>query len=344
MGEAAALPAADPLPVPEYPRLRHCTMLDMGAGTPLRLIVGEEYFDLSEEEGARDDFLRLKSLLDGRHSLDEIAARTGLPMADVRGVVAALGACGLLRQEARLALVPAAELLPRLKATLAMWRRQIGYHKLFEGLVEGRLRREVLQGLFIETYHVVRLAAQHIATAVAAAEDPRLRDMLSAYLADELGHEGMLLETCVNLGCRRAHVTAAHPTVGTLSLVNMLCDLGRRDTLAYIAGTTLFEALPGDELEGEAGVAALAAGYGVPRAAFGPALRHLQMDAGAGHSSLLDQALDGADALPAERVHNIVNMLHDLKHAYDLHHDQILHYYGDISNYIPRPRVDYFSL
>jgi pyrroloquinoline quinone (PQQ) biosynthesis protein C len=264
--------------------------------------------------------------------------------ADVDAAVAALGACGLLRRETPLATVPAAELRPKLKATLAMWRRQIGYHKLFEGLVQGRVRVEVLQGLFIETYHVVRLAAQHIATAVAAAEDPRLRAMLSAYLADELGHEGMLLETCVNLGCRRGDVVAAHPTVGTLSLINMLCDLGRRDTLAYVAGTTLFEALPEDEREGEESVAELVRHYGVPAAAFGPALRHLQMDARAGHASLLDHALDGAADLPAERVHGIVNMLHDLKHAYDLHHDQILHYYGDISNYIPRPKVDYFSL
>jgi hypothetical protein len=328
----------------DYPRLRHCTMLDSGPGAPLRLIVGEDHFDLAEEAGARADFLRLKSLLDGRHSLAEIAARTGLPPASVEQVVRTLRGCGLMRRETPLETIAARDLQPRLKATLSMWRRQIGFHRLFEKLAQGSARLEVLQGLFIETYHVVRLASQHIAVALAHAEEPLHRDILAAYLADELGHGPMLLQTCVNLGCRRADVAAAHPTVGTLSLLNMLCEIGRRDTLAYLAGTTLFEALPDDAAEGEASVAVLAERYRLPVDAFEPALRHLRLDSGSGHSSLLDRALAGADALPAARVHAIVNMLHDLKHAYDQHHDQILLYYEDISNYIPRPRVDYFSL
>ena len=55
-------------------------------------------------------------------------------------------------------------------------------------------------------------------------------------------------------------------------------------------------------------------------------------------------ALAGQEFIDAREAHHAVNCMHDLKHAYDQLHDQVLQYYSDISNYIPRLRVDYFSL
>jgi hypothetical protein len=36
--------------------------------------------------------------------------------------------------------------------------------------------------------------------------------------------------------------------------------------------------------------------------------------------------------------------MHDLKHSFDQYNDNIIVYYSDVSNYIPRLKVDYFSL
>jgi len=319
-------------------------MLDSGPERPLRLIVGESHFDLSEREGERDTFLRLKSLFDGRHSAARIADLVGIPVGDVLATVEQFEALGLLRRETPTPSVPVADLRARLRATLTMWRNQIGFHPLFQDLAAGRADRRALLGLFIETYHVVRFAGRHIGVAISHADTYESQMALCRYLADEYDHAAFMKQTCVNLGCDGGEVERSHPIIGTLSLVQMLCEIGRTDTLAYFAALALFEALPQDAEAGEASIAQIAAAYAIDPAAFEPALDHLRGDLAAGHNSLLDAALDRCADLPADRVHRIVNMLHDLKHTYDQLHDGILKYYSDISNYVPRLKVDYFSL
>jgi pyrroloquinoline quinone (PQQ) biosynthesis protein C len=319
-------------------------MIDSGTDVPLRVVVGENQYDLSEIAGDRNRFLRVKCLLDGRHTIEEIAATTGESPSDIVDLVTQFAEFGLFRNEAHTAVVPIEKFRPQLIATLRMWKRQIGFHKLFQSLASGVARKEVLFGLFIETFQTLRLAPQHMACAIAAAESHRLRNELSEYLADEYAHAPLLLQTCVNLGCKKEEVEQAHPIVATLSLIHMLCEIGRTDTLAYMAALALIEAQPEDGIEGEQSVATIAEAYGVDVLAFAPALKHMKADIAAGHASLLDTALADVKVIESERLHRIVNMLHDLKHAYDQLHDGILQYYSDISNYIPRLRVDYFSL
>ena len=64
----------------------------------------------------------------------------------------------------------------------------------------------------------------------------------------------------------------------------------------------------------------------------------------ANHTGLLEEALEGRDVVPAAQAHRAVNNLHDLKHSFDQYNDNIILYYSDVSNYIPRLKVDYFSL
>jgi pyrroloquinoline quinone (PQQ) biosynthesis protein C len=328
----------------DQPRLRHCTMLDGGPDEALRLIVGDNHYELRETSGDRIRFLKVKSLLDGRHTLDEIAATTGEDRRDIEDLVEKFDQLGLFRNEASEPLVSVDKVAPRLKSTLRMWKRQIGFHRLFQSLISGSARKEVLLGLFIETFQILRLGPQHMACAIAAAESHRLRNHLSEYLAAEYEHSSLLLQTCVNLGCRREQIEQAHPIVGTSSLVHMLSEIGRADTLAYMASLSLIEAQPEDAIEAERSMTAVAEAYRIDIAAFAPALSHMKADVAANHASLLDIALADIVAIESERLHRIVNMLHDLKHAYDQLHDGIMQYYSDISNYIPRLRVDYFSL
>lgn len=72
-------------------------------------------------------------------------------------------------------------------------------------------------------------------------------------------------------------------------------------------------------------------------------IKHMMIDVAAGHKGLLEEALEGRESVDAEQAHRAVNYLHDLKHSFDQQHDEILKYYGDF-NYIPRLKVDYFSL
>jgi pyrroloquinoline quinone (PQQ) biosynthesis protein C len=326
------------------PRLRHCTMLDSGPTIPLRLIVGTTQYDLSELEGNRNTFLKMKSLLDGRHTLKDISTILSMDILVVEDAVAQLKNTGLLRREAETSLIDTTEFMSRVSETLIMWRRQIGFHRIFQQLARGEARVEVLQGLFIETYHVVNMAAKHISVAISHADNDFFRGLLSRYLAEEYNHSELILSTCDSLGVSKIFIRESQPTIGTLSLVNMLSELGRSDTIAYLAATSLFEAVPADAHEGRASIAAICEAYGLEEKVFSGAMAHLSSDVDANHSSLLAEALRETVHVPVDRVHHIINLLHDLKHAFDQHHDGIIQYYSDISNYIPRLRVDYFSL
>jgi pyrroloquinoline quinone (PQQ) biosynthesis protein C len=325
------------------PRLRHCTMLDDGV-SPLRLIVGDEFFDLSEETGTRRTFFEVKRRLDGRHTIREIAEAAGVDESDVEALVELFSRNGLLRPDGDETIIDTARFVDRIEKTAAMWRRQIGYHPLFQGLSRGELRLEVLQGLVIETYHVVRHSSRHIATAIAHAQDEWHRTLLADYLADEKSHESLLLETAARLGLERSAVEQAHPVIGTISLLQMLCEIGRSDTLAYFAATRLFEAAPAEMQYATYSIRQIADAYGLGEAVFEPMMTHARLDVASGHVNLLAKALEGRDGMPVGSAHAIVNHLHDLKHTYDQHHDQIVLYYSDPSNYIPRLRVDYLSL
>jgi hypothetical protein len=139
-------------------------------------------------------------------------------------------------------------------------------------------------------------------------------------------------------------VIDAHPIIGTMSLVNMLCDIARRDTLAYLCCTVLFEARGEDMGDAADELRAIAEGYGYPANAVDPLIAHMGIDVEAGHVGLLAEALESRTSIPADQAHRAVNALHDLKHSFDQFHDQVVQYYSDIANYLPRLRVDYFSL
>lgn len=319
-------------------------MLDAGGVTPLRLVVGEDEFDLSEISGDRMSFLRVKSLFDGRHTVSEIAELTGETTQAIQEIVDQFSAFGLLRHEASTATVPINTILPRLRMTTRMWRRQIGFHRIFQELSSGLARREVLDGLFIETFHVVRAASYHIGTAISACPNEHWRILLSKYLADEYDHAPLLLNTCQRLGYSGAEVENAQPVIGTTSLIGMLADIGRRDTLAYFAALGLLESNVKDMSEGVRAIETISENYKIEISVFDPVLRHFRDDISAGHASIFAEAVSCIEYIDRDRLHSIVNIMHDLKHAYDQFHEGVYLYYSDISNYIPRLKVDYFSL
>jgi pyrroloquinoline quinone (PQQ) biosynthesis protein C len=319
-------------------------MLDRDRDAPLTIVVGREYFELSEEYGTREQFLTLKRYFDGRYSVDEMSALTGVPVTDIRQIVESFDSLGLLRNRESSEFIDKESFLAQIEATCQMWSRQIGYHRLFSLLRSGEVRREVFVGLLLETYHYVRSAPRHISIAMTHCTQPEWEELLFKYLKEEGDHSGLIVQTLANLGVSPEMTISAHPIIGTMSLINNLCETARRSTLAYLTCTALFEGRDEDFNEAKTDLEAIGANYGCSAESLAPLIKHLWIDLQAGHKSLLAEALKTREMLTAAEVHFAVNCLHDLKHSFDQFHDQILQYYTDISNYIPRLTVDYFSL
>lgn len=331
---------------PTYkPQLRHCTFFAPDTGGPMLMIVGDQHFEIEQHGSDLESFLNLKRYFDGRHTIADMARITGVAEDDARAIVASFEEQGLLRDaDATIGNIPADVFVKQIGVSTGMWSEQIGYHRLWSGLENQDFRREVLLGLVIETYHYINSASRHIGTAIAHCSDPDWQHLLSAYLADEYDHARLARESLVRMGLPEEQVLGAHPLIGTWSLVNNLCEIARNDTLGYLACTKLFEARGAESLEGGQTLRRLAAAYGYPEDCLDPLVSHVEADVVADHTGLLEQALAGRDAIEVARAHTAVNNLHDLKHSYDQYSDNIIYYYSDVSNYIPRLKVDYFSL
>lgn len=327
------------------PQLRHCTFFVPNGSSETLMIVGDQHFELEQHGADLKTFLNFKRYLDGRHTVEEIAQITGISVDDTLGIVNSFAEQDLLREErAELDVIPTDVFLKQIDKSTGMWSEQIGYHRLWSGLENQDFRREVFLGLILETYHYINAASRHISVAIAHCTDPAWRHLLSEYLSEEYNHAWMARESLVRMGVPDEQVRNAHPLIGTWSLVNNLCEIARGDTLGYLACTKLFEARGAESLEGGEALRRLAVAYGYREDCLDPLVSHVEEDVNAGHTSLLADALQGRDAIPTTQAHRAVNNLHDLKHSFDQYNDSIILYYSDISNYIPRLKVDYFSL
>jgi pyrroloquinoline quinone (PQQ) biosynthesis protein C len=309
------------------------------------MIVGDQHFEIEQRGADRATFLNFKRYLDGRHTIAEISEITGVSVDDTVGIVGSFADQGLLRHEdSDLDKIPTADFLKQIDKSTAMWTEQIGYHGLWSGLENENYRKEVFLGLILETYHYINSASRHISTAIAHCTDQQWRKVLSKYLADEHDHAWMARDSLVNMGLSKAEVENAHPLIGTWSWTNNLCEIAREDTLGYLACTKLFEARGTETLEGANTLQRLAVAYGYPEGCLAPLVSHVAEDVEAEHTGLLEGALADREFVPAWQAHRAVNNLHDLKHSFDQYNDGIILYYSDVSNYIPRLKVDYFSL
>lgn len=325
------------------PRLRHCTLIDDPNGVETTLVVGTDYFTMTRD-GDRAKFLQLKSMLDGRHAIATISEKTGLDLRSVLGVVEALQEAGLFQERHESPTVAVDDFKTRVEASSLMWRRQIGLHPMFSGLAAGQYRREVFIGLLFETYHYVFLLPRMLKEL--ADEHMRAgpyRDCVMEYAREEMDHYLDYRTSLLEIDRLAAHIDDAHPTVGTLSLIRNFESIGRRDELSLICCLQLIEARPSEMDGAESDLLGIAARYDMTPL-MAPFLQHMRADITLGHSNLLSRALADIDHLSSDAVHRAVNDMHDLKHCYDVFHDSIISYYADISNYIPRPRVDYFAL
>ncbi|MBS2962394.1 iron-containing redox enzyme family protein [Actinocrinis puniceicyclus] len=326
------------------PRLRHCTFFVPNSGAVL-MIVGDQHFELEQQGADLKTFLNLKRYLDGRHTIAEISKITGVSVEDTVGIANAFAQQDLLRKEDEsLEQIPTETFLKQIDKSTGMWTEQIGYHRLWSGLEKQDYRKEVFLGLVMETYHYIKSASRHVSTAISHCTDPAWQRLLSQYLAEEYDHAWMARECLVRMGMPAEQVDNAHPVIGTWSWINNLCQIAREDTLGYLACTKLFEARGMDTLEGAHTLQSLATAYGYPDGCMDPLVSHVEEDVRAEHTGLLEEALSDRTSVPAWQAHRAVNNLHDLKHSYDQYNDGIILYYSDVSNYIPRLKVDYFSL
>jgi pyrroloquinoline quinone (PQQ) biosynthesis protein C len=338
--------AASPQRIPEVitPRLRHCTFFDRGLDNTLIVATGHRHLEITGKRLTSEQFACVCRYLDGQHTIAEVSAATGLPVAEISALVSLLQRLGATEDPQSDDLIPVKDFVNLAERTCATWVRQLNHHPLFTGLQEFSFRKEVFLGLIIETYHYVNSASRHIATAISHNQDSYLNELLGEYFVDEYRHATLILETLERLGLQRRLIKRSYPIGGTISLIQSLCEIARSSTIAYLL-CTLFVEARAEELEpASASLRHICEVYGWPADALDALISHALGDVEAGHVSLLTTALDGVDVIPRGEADMAVNYLHDLKHAFAQQYDQVIKYYTNVSNHIPRLPVSLRSL
>lgn len=325
-------------------RLRHCTFVDHGVDDAAVMIAGRKHFEVKGVHLTLEQFMVISRYLDGEHALHDIAEATQLSGSDVALIVNSLTELGMMEQSEKSSSLSVREFMQGIDGVSEAWGRQLSAHRLFQGLRDRSFRQEVFLGLMIETYHYVRSAPRHIATAIAYCSDRRFEELLSGYFVDEYAHADLMVRTLEKLGVPRPLIKQSRPTSGTLSLINMLAEIARKDTLGYLACTTLTEVREKDYQSAISSTREMSEEYGYSAEALDDFITHSTEDVGAGHSKLLSVALDGHASISAEQADLAIECLHDLKHSFDDYYDHVIKYYSNIANHIPRRPVNFLSI
>lgn len=326
----------------ERPRLKHCTfVIDQDR---LLATTSDGVFTVDVLDGAVDDFLKLKANLNGLHTIEEIAKITRLQQDNVTEAVSALGASGLLREKSSTEEFISREVFVRkLSRSVRMWKNLTGMHPLFQRMLYGEATRELFAGLVIETYHYVRGTTHHAATALAHCYDEKLRPLILSHLSEESEHELLILSALSRMGLDRQAIIESEPLIGTTSLLNYRKEIGRKSSLAYLATTLFTEEEAGQELMSVDELVRMAKIAGFSKDVVEPIAEHILGDAASNHSTVFFDAIRSSQ-ISQQFACEMVEALHNLRHAFEQYYDGILSYYGTNGHSIPRAKTDWFSL
>ena len=326
-----------------YPKFRH-NLWTTFSDEPDTTYVTVSHSKFSVPTSEAQIFLQMRSHCTGYNSLEQIAAKSSLQVEKVKSVLDSLNEAEVLRPGyRRFSELSEGERRELLFSACRIWSEQMAETSLLVDIQTGTVSSRVVLGWLLETYHYIKAfpAAVQLAADHATGE---LRDVLLEYAAQERGHEIYVLRTLEALGLRREEIEHSIPLVSTRLVDLLMRELFQKLPMAALLVAAIVEAdgLTDEEL-GEFREA-LERHYGFAQSALLPLQEHMKVDDRLGHSSLARRHEPLIVVPDEDTLHDLVNKLHDLKHAFDVQKLEIKEYYSRTGNYFPRQFVDFFAI
>ncbi len=210
-------------------------------------------------------------------------------------------------------------------------------------MFNGEVSKQVAIGWLLETYHYIKAFPRALDVAVAHA-DGELKELLQEYTEHERGHEIFVENTLIKLGISREEVRHSIPLV-TTKLINMqMRELFAINPCSALLVAAVVEAgeLEEDELTNLQ--SDFTRHFNFSDTCLEPLFTHTRIDEEFGHSQLAENNPHLLHFSSLNELNNVVNGLHDLKHAFDAQKLEIKEYYSRPGNYFPRQYVDFFAI
>lgn len=326
-----------------FPKMRHnlwTTFADDPDKTYLTVSHGK--FEVPSSEARA--FMAMRGHCTGHHDRVTVIARSGLDPQQGEAILQSLEDADIVRPAYRSfsSLEPDAY-----RATLMdacrIWSQQMAETNIAVDIMAGSESREIVIGWMLETYHYIKAFPEAVQVAADHA-DGRLREILADYARQERGHEGFVLQTLEKMGLTRKEVETSIPLVSTRLIDLLMRELFTKTPVAALILAAIVEASELEEEQIDEFQSAVARHYGFTTDALCPFFDHSRIDEQLGHARLAQDNPDAIVITSETELHELVNQLHDIKHAFDLQKMEIRDYYRHPGNYIPRQFVDYFAV
>jgi pyrroloquinoline quinone (PQQ) biosynthesis protein C len=180
---------------------------------------------------------RMLPLLDGKHPIEQIAARLEESPARVRALADTLAGAGVVGFIG--ATMTGLEFYELHQRYSRHWLRDVYAHPLWDKITNGTASRAQVIGFAFEKYHYIEGAYEHMAVAASNAT-PEMMPHLARHFIEEYVHGDIYRKGLQSLFPDDL-VVHAQPLPSTRALVNFLSETAARSSFAYYAGNEVLQ-------------------------------------------------------------------------------------------------------
>jgi len=307
-----------------------------------QLLTPEADFEVGADEAL--EFLRMRSYCTGHASLEDIARRSGVPLAKVEEVLASLEDVQIVfGGDERAPMLPWARNHEILSAACLLWRDELRFTRIENRLLGEGLAREILVGWLVERYHHARDFTAMFETAAVGAGG-ELSDFLASMAEQLRGHEEYFVQALENLGLTRAEVQTSNPLLSTRLIAFLMTELVEIEPWSALMIAALLE--PGEPTSVDHERTLLRAHYGLDPGVFAPLHEQRRAAIEIGYGQLLAQTPQLGPVVPTPSLlDTLVNKVHELRHAFDFQGQELESYFGRLEGkYLPKQPLDFPSM
>ena len=300
-------------------------------------------FEIPTKEANK--FIQIRSYCTGFNTIDEIAEKSNLSSKEVKSLIDPLIDVNVLH----LPFKPLQELTDeQITSTLLdatrIWGEQLADTSISREIFLGRTSKNVLLGWLLETYHYVKDFPEALLVASNWVNNEKLKSVITKYAHQEKGHEEFIAKCLIKAGLSREEIEESIPLVSTRSINFLLKEIFALEPITALLVASIIEASEFDEESASDVAKNVALKHNLPEDLFDSFLHHINVDNDFGHQRLFIENLEFIKEIDRNKLHDIVNKIHDIKHAFDLQKLEIKDYYEKAGNYFPRQKVDFFAI
>lgn len=141
--------------------------------------------------------------------------------------------------------LPGINFLVALEAEVSRWFDGLGTSPLVTALQDARLARRVVRAAFLQEYLVTCRFVDCIAPLLSRRFVEPLRDAIHRYFGEEMGHEKLEREHCVQLGFTEHEIDEAIPPPLHLAFVDILTCIARELPIGFFCASMFTEGMIG---------------------------------------------------------------------------------------------------